>query len=236
MSTDALAPPILASDLHVIVPAGVYAPAADSRLLAGELTAEPLAGLRVLDLCTGSGLLAMTAARGGAEVTAIDACPRAVGAARANFARNDLPGEVVCGDLIDAAPAGGFDLIVSNPPYVPARRHELPVDGPDRAWDAGKDGRAIIDRICVAAPALLRPGGRLLLVHSHVADLERTVTTLKSAGLRAVVSARRTIPFGPVMRRRTDYLTQRGLIAPGELHEEIAVVRAEAPDGLASAA
>lgn len=126
MSADALASPILAPDLHVVVPTGVYAPAADSRLLADELAAEPLAGARVLDLCTGSGLLAMTAARAGAEVTAIDVCPRAAWAARANLARNGLSGEVICGDLTDAAPTGGFDVIVSNPPYIPARRDELP--------------------------------------------------------------------------------------------------------------
>ncbi len=237
MSADALAVPYVSTpDLHVVAPVGVYAPAEDSRLLADELAAEPMAGFDVLDLCTGSGLLAMIAARAGAEVTAIDVCPRAVEAARANLGRNGLSGEVICGDLIDAAPAGGFDVIVSNPPYVPARGDQLPAGGPHRAWDAGHDGRAIIDRICAKAPALLRPGGRLLLVHSHVAGLERTVAALEAAGLRAVVSTRRTIAFGPVMRGRADYLTQRGLIAPGGRHEDIAVVRAEAPVGWARTA
>ncbi len=236
MSADAPALSPITAALIVKVPDGVYAPAEDSHLLAAELAAEPLVGARVLDLCTGSGLLAMTAASAGAEVTAIDLCPRAAGAARANFARNGLRGEVICGDLAEAAPSGGFDVIVSNPPYVPARNHELPLDGPDRAWDAGNDGRSVIDRICAEAPALLRPGGRLLLVHSHVADLARTADALESAGLSTVVTARRTIEFGPVMRGRADYLLERGLIEPGELQEEIAVIRAEAPSDRVCAA
>lgn len=227
MSVDALVSP--APELHSVAPRGVYAPAEDSRLLAEALAAEPLAGLRVLDLCTGSGLLAVTAASAGAEVTAIDICPLAAEAARANLKRNQLPGEVICGDLIGAAPPGGFDLIVSNPPYVPAHRDELPSSGPDRAWDACNDGRTIIDRICSEAPALLRPGGRLLLVHSHVADIARTLDALEHAGLRTEVTARRTIAFGPDMHRRTGYLIQRGLIAPGQRHQEIAVIRSEAP-------
>lgn len=227
LSVDALLSP--APELRIVAPRGVYAPADDSRLLAESLTAELPMGQRVLDLCTGSGLLAATAARAGADVTAIDICPLAAEAARANLKRNQLPGEVICGDLIGAAPSGGFDVIVSNPPYVPAHRHKLPSSGPDRAWDAGNDGRTIIDRICTQAPALLRPGGRLLLIHSHVADISRTLDALEHAGLKTEVTARRTIAFGPVMHRRTDYLIQRGLIAPGQRHEEIAVVRSEAP-------
>ncbi len=215
------------ADLDVLAPDGVYAPAADSRLIAQALLAEPLDGARVLDLCTGSGYLALTAASAGAEVTAVDLCLHAAEAARANFERNGLEGEVRCGDLTAAVPEGGFDVIVSNPPYVPAERDELPREGPDRAWDAGNDGRAVLDRICAEAPALLSPGGRLLLVHSHVAGVERTVTDLEAAGLTATVSASRRIPFGPVMRSRAAYLTRRGLIAPGEDHEEIVVVRAE---------
>lgn len=64
MST--ITPP--SAPLVVEVPEGIYAPDEDSRLLAEELSAEPLAGARVLDLCTGSGYLALTAASLGAEV------------------------------------------------------------------------------------------------------------------------------------------------------------------------
>jgi release factor glutamine methyltransferase len=67
------------------------------------------------------------------------------------------------GDLLEAVHGERFDLIVANPPYVPAATDELPVNGAERAWDAGRDGRALIDRICATAPAHLRAGGSLLL-------------------------------------------------------------------------
>ena len=51
------------------------------------------------------------------------------------------------GDLTEAVHGELFDLVISNPPYVPALADDLPTAGIERAWDAGKDGRALIDRI-----------------------------------------------------------------------------------------
>ena len=73
-----------------------------------------------------------------------------------------------------------FDAIVSNPPYVPAPTDELPARGPARAWDAGRDGRALLDRICAQAPDHLRPGGVLLVVHSSLLGYERTAELLSA--------------------------------------------------------
>jgi release factor glutamine methyltransferase len=76
--------------LHGLVieaPEGVYAPRSDTALLAGELAARPLAGVTVLDLCTGTGALAVVAARGGATVTAVDRCATAIAAAGRNAER-----------------------------------------------------------------------------------------------------------------------------------------------------
>lgn len=209
---------------------GVYAPAEDSRLLAAVLAAEPLDGARVLDLCTGTGLLAVTAARSGAaEVVAIDVSRRAALNARLNLWRHGGRGRVLRGDLFGAVPGGGYDVIVSNPPYVPAARDQLPTHGPARAWDGGRDGRAIVDRICAEGPARLRPGGRLLMVHSGVTDAEQSLRSLRAAGLEARVLIRREIAFGPVMRRRTQLLREAGLIDEGQRREELVVIRAVAP-------
>lgn len=209
---------------------GVYDPQFDSWLLARELRREPLGGRRVLDLCTGSGLLATTAAQAGAgEVVAVDVSRRAVATARMNLRRNRLRGTVVRGDLVDAAPDGTFDVIVSNPPYVPADAADVPARGAARAWDAGHDGRLVLDRICTAAPARLAPGGALLLVHSHVCGAERTLDLLAGQGLRASVVARREQEFGPVMRRRAEFLRSAGLVDADARHEELVVVRATRP-------
>src|SRR5437763_789552 len=77
----------------------------------------------VLDLCTGSGALAIAAARRGArEVTAVDVSRRAVLAARLNARLNGVHVRVVHGDLYAPLRRARFDVIVSNPPYVPAGR------------------------------------------------------------------------------------------------------------------
>ncbi|MEV4420338.1 HemK2/MTQ2 family protein methyltransferase [Patulibacter sp. NPDC049589] len=213
---------------------GVYAPTDDSWLLAAALAEEELRGARVLDLCTGSGVLALTAALAGADVTAVDVSRRAALTARLNLRRHRVPGRVLRGDLLDAV-TGAFDVIVSNPPYVPATRADVPRRGEARAWDAGTDGRVVIDRICRAAPGRLRPGGVVLLVHSHVAGIERTVDLLRAGGLDAEVTVRRSLAFGPVMRERAAYLRSLGLVAPEDEHEELAVVRAVRPAGSAPA-
>lgn len=218
---------------------GVYAPAEDSRLLAAALAAETLDGARVLDLCTGTGLLAVTAARAGAaEVVAIDVSRRAALNARLNLWRHGGHGRVHRGDLFGAVPAGGYDVIVSNPPYVPAARDRLPTHGPARAWDGGRDGRAIVDRICAEGPPRLRPGGRLLMVHSGVNDAEQSLRALRAAGLDARVLIRREIAFGPVMRRRARLLRDAGLIDEGQRREELVVIRGQAPavDGTSAGA
>ncbi|MFD6468931.1 methyltransferase [Streptomyces goshikiensis] len=106
---------------------------------------------------TGTGALALQAARRGARVTAIDVSWRAVASARLNAVRRRLPVRVIHGDVAAAVVGTRFDLVISNPPYVPAPGAGLPVRGPERAWDAGPDGRAVIDRICTRAPNLLRP-------------------------------------------------------------------------------
>ncbi len=208
----------------------VYPPSEDSMLLAEAVADEALDGARVLDLCTGSGVVAVSAMRAGAEdVVAVDVSRRAVLAARLNLWGAAGRSTVRRGDLFAVVPDGGYDLIVSNPPYVPSRDDDLPTRGPARAWDGGRDGRSVVDRICAQAPARLRPGGRMLLVHSDVADPERTVARLEQEGLDVSVVARRDVPYGPVMTRRAERLRDARLIGDGPPVEQLVVIRATAP-------
>ncbi|TXS52873.1 HemK2/MTQ2 family protein methyltransferase [Streptomyces sp. t39] len=208
----------------------VYAPQADTRLLAEAVhRAPPRPGSDVLDLCTGSGALALVAAAYGARVTAVDLSEQAVAAARLNSARASLPVRVVRGDLFEPVARCRFDLILCNPPYVPADSPRLPTSGRSVAWDAGPDGRAVLDRVCAGAPRLLKPGGALLLVHSALSGTVPTLTHLRRQGLKAEVVCRRQVPFGPVLRSRAAWLQSRGLIAPGETMEGLVIIRAERP-------
>ncbi len=143
----------------------------------------------VVDLCTGSGALAISIAteRPGSRVVAVEVSPSAVEWARANVADHsallDRAGSVV--DLISAdattvaAPGaplesmrGRADVVVSNPPYVPdsalPREPEVRDHDPGRALYGGPDGLEVVRPLAEQAAALLRPGGLLLIEHADV--------------------------------------------------------------------
>ncbi|MCX2729245.1 methyltransferase [Saccharopolyspora sp. NFXS83] len=208
---------------------GVYRPQGDTRLLEEVLHRSGVpAGARVLDVGTGTGALAVAAARAGAGlVTAIDVSARAVLAARLNARLRGLPVEVRRAGSLEEFGARRFDLVVSNPPYVPSAAQSPPCRGAARAWDAGPDGRAVLDALCATAPGLLAPGGRVLLVQSDLSDVDTTVSWFAAAGLDVSIAARRAQPFGPVLRQRAGYLEARGLIAPGQRVEELVVIRGD---------
>ncbi|MBD0690777.1 HemK2/MTQ2 family protein methyltransferase [Streptomyces sp. CBMA123] len=208
-------------------PPGVYPPQGDTELLAECVRLEPLDGSsRVLDLCTGTGAVALAAAHSGARVTAVDLSVRAVATAWCNTRLHHRRVRLHHGDLLSPVVGRRFDLVTANPPYLPAdpgRSH--PGRGAALAWDAGRDGRLVLDRICRAAPGVLAGGGVLLVVQSALANVPATVSLLRAAGLRVRVAARRHQPFGPVMSARAELFEQRGLIGPGERAEELVVVR-----------
>jgi ribosomal protein L3 glutamine methyltransferase len=139
-----------------------------------ELLHEPLlarrGAARILDLCTGSGCLAILAARAfpGAQVEAADISPAALAVARKNVACHRLGRRVHVrrSDLFAELGATHYDLILTNPPYVGARamgdlppeyRHE-----PRVALAGGVDGLDLVARIVAAAGAHLTPDGLLV--------------------------------------------------------------------------
>ena len=219
--------------MRLVTPPGVFAPISDSRFLADvlrEQTLPPRAS--VLDLCTGSGILAITAAlRGARSVTAVDCSRRAVLTTRANAKLNRVKVRALRGDLFEPVGDQRFDAIVSNPPYVPADTDELPTKGLERAWDAGTDGRVVLDRLIEEAPDHLRPGGFLLIVSSSVLGTNLTLEAMRDAGLEDVdVIARQRGPLGPLMSARVHTLEARGMLKPGQRHEDVIIVRGRQPE------
>ncbi|MET9470385.1 HemK2/MTQ2 family protein methyltransferase [Streptomyces sp. NPDC006544] len=227
-----MSPTVLTSDTlpgGLIALPGVYQPQADTRFLAEALAREDIgAGTDALEIGTGTGALALHAASRGARVTAVDVSWPAVTTARLNALRRRLPLRVLHGDYAARTAGRRFDLVVANPPYVPAAADRLPSRGPERAWDAGLDGRRVIDRICASARPLLRSGGVLLMVHSAMCGPEKTVERLTGAGLAAGITARTSVPWGPVLRSRRAWLERQGLAAEAEEWEELVIVRAQA--------
>jgi release factor glutamine methyltransferase len=212
----------------LLCPPGVYRAEGDTQLLI-DVTREGgyARGRDVLDVGTGSGALALAAARSGASsVTAVDLSLRSVVATWLNSRLHRERVTVHRGDLFGPVGARRFGLVMANPPYVPAASTRLPRHGMGRCWDAGPDGRVLIDRICAGVPHVLAPSGDVLLVHSAVCDVDLTLAALERAGLVPRLVATATVPFGPVMRARAAMLEARSLIRPGQREEELVVVGA----------
>jgi release factor glutamine methyltransferase len=157
-------------------------------------------------------------------VTAVDLSHRSALTAWLNARLHRARVTVHRGDLFEPVRGRRFDVVVANPPYVPARRADPARHRIARCWDAGHDGRLLLDRIAAGLPDVLADGGRALLVHSEVCDEQATLDAMSRAGLDAAVVARAVIPFGPVMRARATLMERRGQIAPGQTEEEIVVV------------
>ncbi len=208
----------------LIRPPGVYRVDRDTALLT-EVLRDRVRGRHVLDVGTGTGALAIAAVRAGAaSVTAVDLSRRSAAATWFNSRLHRVPVTVRCGDLFTPVRGRRFDVVVANPPYVPAAganpaRHRIA-----RCWDAGHDGRLLLDRLCSGLPDMLTDDGSALLVHSEVCGERATIDAMDAVGLDARVVARAVLPFGPVMRARAALLETRGLISPGQRAEEIVVV------------
>jgi release factor glutamine methyltransferase len=213
---------------------GVYPPQEDSRFLIDVMEKTGLArGRSVADLCTGSGVVGIAAGeQGAAQIVAFDICQRAVHAARKNACAAGVDISVHLGSWARAVEYGPYGLVVCNPPYVPQNPDSndiaLPSHvGPPQAWDAGYDGRQVLDPLCANVRELLVSGGSLLLVQSEFAEPRRTLEALASQGLDAEIVAWQWIPFGPVLSSRAQWLEDTGRLEPGRREEELVVIRAD---------
>jgi ribosomal protein L3 glutamine methyltransferase len=135
---------------------------------------------RVVDVCTGSGCLAILLAHQfpGAKVDAIELSPDAMAVAKFNVATHALAKRVKLfhSDVFDAVPRAKYDIILSNPPYVPTRDlRSLPAEfknEPQMALDGGPDGLVIIRKLLQQSADRLQPHGIVVL---EVGGLRKTM-------------------------------------------------------------
>ncbi|MGD0587488.1 MAG: HemK2/MTQ2 family protein methyltransferase [Thermoplasmata archaeon] len=145
----------------------VYPAREDTRLLLPF--AEVPRGTRLIEVGTGNGLAALTAARCGARVVATDLNPHALRSLRRRARAEGADLELVRTDL--ARGLGRFDRLLANPPYLPTRPEERDLDRwHNLALDGGPDGCRVTARLVAELDQHLTPGGAAFLVVSTVQD------------------------------------------------------------------
>jgi release factor glutamine methyltransferase len=184
-------------DIDLTVGPGVFVPRPETDLLlAWGLTVADQARPVVVDLCTGSGALALgfAHARPDAVVHAVELDSVALSWARRNsdlrVAAGDTPIRLYSGDVTDpkllADMEGTVDLVLCNPPYVPSGTEvppEVKEHDPAMAVFGGPDGLDVIKYVVSAAARLLRPGGRVGIEHDDT----------QGESVPALLSARRVL-------------------------------------------
>ena len=172
----------------------VYEPAEDSFLFSENLHVKHYE--HVLDVGTGCGLLAIIAAEKAAEVVGVDINPHAVRCAKENAEFNNAHNiSFIQGDLLSSlSDSAEFDLVLFNAPYLPIDDSE-PDSWTIRAWSGGHSGRETIDRFIAQSGFHLRRTGRILLLQSNIAGIEKTRRAFGFYGMRAEIVAERSVPF-----------------------------------------
>lgn len=184
--------------LHFNTHPKVYEPAEDSFLLAENL--EMSRRDEVLEIGTGTGIIAVCASRKVAKVVATDINPWALRCATKNLIANRAFNvELREGNLFEPVQGEKFDLILFNTPYLPTGEDEVLNDELNTAWDGGTDGREVIDRFLDGLCGHIRRGGRVQLVQSSLSDVERTTLRLEELGFQVSITAREKIFFEEIV-------------------------------------
>jgi release factor glutamine methyltransferase len=165
--------------LEVEVAAGVFIPRPETETVAGAAidAARPVPSPLVVDLGTGSGVIALAVAQEvpSARVVGVDVSREAVDLARRNAGCLGLKVDFRTGDVTDpellAEFAGRVDVVVANPPYIPPDATLPPEvaehDPPAALWGRGPDGMVVPQLFLAVAVQLLRAGGTLVMEHDE---------------------------------------------------------------------
>ena len=172
--------------------------------------------IRVLELCTGSGCVAIAVAKHcqtgklNVRIVATDISPAALVIAQENAVKHGVQDQIefLPGDLFAALPADSkFEILASNPPYIPTAEidtldAEVAKHEPRLALDGGPTGFDVIDRLIAAAPQHTQPGG-LFLMELSPEQAEQAQQRLAAAGRFSDISVRKDLAARPrVLRGR----------------------------------
>jgi release factor glutamine methyltransferase len=177
-------------DLRITTHPDVYGPDEDSYLLAENMKTPN--GSRVLDVGTGTGILALTAAKNASSVIGVDVNAKAVALAKENAKENGIKNaEFREGDLFSAVKEEKFDVVVFNPPYLPVEEYDIL----GKAWSGGNGGMEVIRRFLAEAPNHLTENGMILLLLSSLNDFDEVKKLLSGHGMVQEIVAEKKFFF-----------------------------------------
>lgn len=159
----------------------VYTPAEDSFLILEHMSIPQ--GSRVLDMGTGSGILAVEAAKSAREVVAADINPDAIEDLQRKAIQNIIP---IHSDLFKNVD-GTFDVILFNAPYLPGKE--------DSIWSGGEQGREVISNFLKAAGSHMEVRGRIFLLISSQTGIDETLALFTKHGFDPVITAKKHLFF-----------------------------------------
>ena len=166
----------------------VYIPAEDSYLLADNLQIKN--GQSVLEIGTGSGIVAMYASKLTDNITVTDINFDACELARKNFEENSIENiEILFGNLFEPVKNRKFDVILFNTPYLPTEDGEVLEDTINYAFDGGLNGRKVIDLFLNEVGNHLNDGGIVQMIQSSLSGNEETLEKLDNLGFIAEIAA-----------------------------------------------
>ena len=164
----------------------VYIPAEDSYLLAENL--EIKNGQSVLEIGTGTGIVAMYASKLTDKVTATDINFDAITLAESNFKANNIDNiELLFGNLFEPVKNRKFDVILFNTPYLPTDEGDVIDSNLNYAFDGGLNGRKVIDLFLNEVKNHLNDGGIVQLIQSSFSDNDETLNMLDELGFIAEI-------------------------------------------------
>ena len=176
-------------DFKINIDDNVYIPAEDSYLLADNL--EIKQGQSVLEIGTGSGIVAMYASRLTDNITVTDINFDACELARKNFEDNGIENiEILFGNLFEPVKNRKFDVVLFNTPYLPTEEDEVLDDTINYAFDGGLNGRKVIDLFLNEVGNHLNDNGIVQIIQSSLSGNEETLEKLDQLGFVSEIAAK----------------------------------------------
>jgi release factor glutamine methyltransferase len=176
----------------------VYEPSDDSYLLAENLIIDH--GEEVLEIGTGSGIIAIHASKIAKNIIATDINVDALELAEKNIKLNNIENiTLLFGNLFEPVKSMKFDVILFNTPYLPTEECDILDDNLNFAFDGGLNGRKVIDLFLNSVKNHLKPKGKVQLIQSSLSNIEKTITKLEKLGFITEITAKERFFFEEIV-------------------------------------